>query len=351
MKKRKIIAILIVIFGVSLTTISFYGYQLLFSPNILVDKEDAYLKIHNDATFKKLQDTLYSRGFVHDLVAFSFLAKLMDYDQNIKPGRYHIKSNMSNLEALKLLKAGVQEPVNITFHNIRKVEDLAERITRNIQLDSAEFIRELYEFAENNDKGFNRETILCMFLPNTYEVYWTVTAEDLIERMYREYEKFWTEERLEKLEVLGLNKNEVCILASIVQAEQMIHEDERPRIAGLYLNRLKIGMKLDSDPTLVYAIGDFTIKRVLNVHKEIDSPYNTYKYGGLTPGPINLPEIVSLKSVLNAEDHDYLYMVAREDFSGYHRFAKTLREHINNANRYQRRLTIEQRKARSQNSN
>jgi UPF0755 protein len=185
-----------------------------------------------------------------------------------------------------------------------------------------------------------------MFIPNTYEVYFNISADDLVERMNKEYKRFWNDNRIKKADSLGLSPIEVSILASIVQAEA-VKDDEAPSIAGLYLNRLKRDIALQADPTLVYAVGDFTLKRVLNEHKEVDSPYNTYKHAGLTPGPINMPRIAIIDAVLNAKSHNYIYMCAKEDFSGYHNFSSSLSQHLINARNYQRALTIEQRKGRA----
>jgi len=177
-----------------------------------------------------------------------------------------------------------------------------------------------------------------MFIPNTYEFYWNTSAEEFFKRMAKEYKAFWTSERIAKAKKIGLSQSEVSALASIVQAEQLFHADERSRVAGLYINRLNKGMLLQSDPTLIYALGDFTIKRVLNKHKIIKSPYNTYLNTGLPPGPINLPERSSIDAVLNYEKHDYIFMCAKEDFSGYHNFAKTNRQHEIYAAKYHREL-------------
>jgi UPF0755 protein len=196
------------------------------------------------------------------------------------------------------------------------------------------------QFIATNRHGFNKENILTMFIPNTYEVYYQTSPADLIERMYEEYEKFWSSDRRSKAEKLGFTPIEVSILASITQAES-VKKDEAPIIAGLYINRLKKGMPLQADPTLVFAVGDFTLKRVLNEHKEIDSPYNTYMYPGLPPGPVNMPEIRSLDAVLNYTPSDYLYMCAKEDFSGRHNFTGDYRQHTNNAIKYQRALERE----------
>ncbi len=346
MKGRKIFVVFLLVFSILLTSFGFWTYQMLYSPNILVGKEERVLIIPRGETFESLQTRLYDARIINDMVSFSFLAKLMNYDKQVKPGRYVLEADMTNLEAIRMLRAGIQEPVNITFNNVRLIGDLAEKITANILMDTAEFSAALEKYLESNDEGWNENNIIGMFIPNTYEVYYDITGDALIERMNREYHTFWNEERLAKADSLGLTPREVSTLASIVQAES-VKGDESPRIAGLYLNRLQRNIALQADPTLVFASGDFTLKRVLNVHKEIDSPYNTYMYPGLPPGPINMPTIRSLDAVLNYEEHSFLYMCAKEDFSGYHNFAKTLNEHLINARRYQQALTIEQRKARA----
>jgi UPF0755 protein len=224
------------------------------------------------------------------------------------------------------------------------VSDLAEKVSRNLELTPQEFEVKLIEFALANKDGFDKHNVIAMFIPNTYEVYYNIAPEALIKRMRNEYENFWNESRKQKAAEIGLSPVEVSVLASIVQAET-VKREEAPTIASLYLNRLKQGIPLQADPTLVFAVGDFSLKRVLNEHKEIDSPYNTYRYAGLPPGPINLPEINSIDAVLNYVPSNYLYMCAKEDFSGYHNFTNNYNEHMNNAIRYQRALTIEQRKA------
>ncbi len=348
MRNRKYLVIFLLLFSILLSSFAFYGYQILYSPNILVEKEARYLVVEQGETFKTLQAKLYDNHYVNDLVSFSFLARLMDYDKSIKPGRYALDKNMTNLQAIRLLRAGKQEPVNITFNNVRLISDLPEKITSNLMISPAEFDTALIKFIDSNEHGFNQQNIISMFIPNTYEVYYNISAEGLVERMHDEYERFWNNDRLTKAKAMGLTPKEVSTLASIVQAES-IKKEESPIIAGLYYNRLEKGIALQADPTLVFAVGDFTLKRVLNEHKEVESPYNTYKYAGLPPGPINMPTIHSLDAVLNYEDHNYLYMCAKEDFSGYHNFASNLRDHLNNARRYQRQLSIEQRKARLNN--
>jgi len=349
MKKRKVFAFFLVVGTVLMTTFSFYIYQIIRTPNILVDREDRILFIQTDADFRMVQDTMYKYKYVYDMVSFSFVARLMDYDEAVKPGRYRLKRDMSNVEAVRLLRAGIQEPAFITFNNVRLKEELARKITKNIEMKPNDFLISLQNFENKNDRGFNSETDMCLFIPNTYEVYWNLSSEALIKRIEEEYDRFWNDERKRKADSIGLSTVEISILASIVQAEASKIE-EGPIIAGLYQNRLQNGMFLQADPTLVYAAGDFTIKRVLNIHKEIDSPYNTYMYKGLPPGPINLPEIWAIDAVLNYSQHNYIYMCAREDFSGYHNFATNLREHNRNAAKYQQALSREQRKARQQNN-
>ncbi|HLT08703.1 MAG TPA: endolytic transglycosylase MltG [Cyclobacteriaceae bacterium] len=337
-KNRKYYLIGVITFSVLLTSFSYYFYQAFYTPNALVEEEStAYLKIPRGASFRQVSDSLYHNGIVNDMVTFSLVAKLMDYQENVKPGRYEIQPRMTNMQLVRALRSGRQTPLNITFNNIRTKEDLADRITRNLEIDADAFYSLLTDSAYVKKFGFSEESIMGMFIPNTYEVYWNTPATELFDRMYKEYQRFWTDHRKARAEALGMDPKQVSVLASIVQAET-IKADERPKVAGVYINRLKINMPLQADPTLVFALGDFSIKRVLNVHKEIDSPYNTYKYPGLPPGPINLPEISALDAVLNYQDHNYLYFCAKDDFSGYHAFATNLRDHMINARRYSNAL-------------
>ncbi|MBL7842860.1 MAG: endolytic transglycosylase MltG [Cyclobacteriaceae bacterium] len=335
-----------ILVSVLLISFTFYAYQICYTPNILVGKEDRYIYIPQDATFETVQKILHEGEYVQDLISFSFLSRLMDYDKLVKPGRFVLRGNMNNIQAIRFLRAGEQEPVRITFNNVRLITDLPEKITTNIGLTPAEFEAALAGFLAGDSRGFTNENILCMFLPNTYEVYYTISGKQLVERMYAEYERFWNDERKQKAEAIGLTPIQVSILASIVQAES-VKRDEAPVIAGLYLNRIRSGIPLQADPTLVYAVGDFTLKRVLNEHKEVESPYNTYKYKGLPPGPINMPEISTVEAVLNYKPSNFLYMCAKEDFSGYHNFTASYSEHLKNATRYQQALTREQRIARA----
>ncbi len=337
MKKRKILIIGMIITTVLLVSFSFYAYQMLTTPNVLLDQGRRILLIPTGSDFKDVQRKLHEEKYVNDILSFSVLSKLMKYDQYVKPGRYLLSPDMSNLEAIRYLRSGKQEPVDVTFNNVRLKSELAEKLTANLEAEADELLTLIEDTAVVNRYGFTTENIMTMFLPNTYEMYWTTNAQELLDRMYQEYERFWNEERLAKAKQLKMSPIEVGVLASIVDAETN-KRDEAPTVAGLYLNRLQRNIALQADPTLVFAAQDFTIRRVLDKHKEIDSPYNTYKYTGLPPGPIRTPSIVAVESVLNYEEHSYLYMCAREDFSGYHNFATNLRTHMANARRYQRAL-------------
>lgn len=337
MDKRKIFVLIMVVVTVLLSSFTFYFYQVLYAPNFLVEKSDKYLFIPTGSDFPDVQKIVYDEGLVNNAVAFGMLAKFMKYDELVKPGKYLIKKNETNLKVIQKLRAGNQEPVRITFNNARLIEDVAEKLTANLEIGPKQFLKIVKDSLFATSYGFDQETYRCMFIPNTYEVYWDISAEKLIERLHKEYQRFWNEARLAKAKALGMDPVQVTVLASIVQAETA-HNNESPKVAGLYLNRLRRNMLLQADPTLVYASGDFTIKRVLNIHKDVDSPYNTYKYLGLPPGPINFPSIISIDAVLNHEEHNFIYMCAKEDFSGYHNFSASLRQHNNNARKYQQAL-------------
>ena len=329
--------IALVVFSMLLTTFSFYFYQMFNGSNVLLDQENQVITIAKGESFDDLRARLYDDKIIQDALSFSFVAKVLGYQDAVKPGVYLFEKGMSNLALVRRLRAGDQIPVRITFNNVRLKPELAEKITTNTGIAQADFEALLNDEAFLEKYNLNPENSMTVFLPNTYEVYWTITAEELFDKMYKEYEQYWTAERKQKAAALNLTPTQVSVLASIVQAESIIGSEKRT-IAGLYLNRLEQNIHLQADPTLVYALGDFTIQRVLNVHKNIESPYNTYKYRGLPPGPINLPTLESLNAVLDFEEHNYIYMCAKEDFSGYHRFATNLREHNRNAEKFQRAL-------------
>lgn len=337
MLKRKILVGVIIVFSTLLSSFAFYFFQVLYSPNFLVQGQDRPILIPTGADFKKVQKIVYDDRYVNDLLSFSFLSKLMDYHKLIKPGLYVIEGDMTNLEVVRLLRSGNQTPVNVTFNNVRLLEELPEKITKNLEMTSEQFLKELSTPEIKEKYGFDSLTFISMFIPNTYQLYWNVSPEELIKRMHQEYERFWSDARKAQADSLGLSISEVVTLASIVGAE-VAKSEESKRVAGVYVNRLKRGIPLQADPTLVFAAQDFTIKRVLNKHKQIDSPYNTYKNEGLPPGPINMPSVTTINAVLNYERHRYIYFCAKEDFSGYHNFATNLRTHNLNAAKYQRAL-------------
>lgn len=337
MKNKKIFMVALIVFSVLLTSFTFYAWQILFTPNILVEQESRAFTIRPGESFKNVQDRLYEERIVQESVSFGFLAKLMDYDEAVKPGFYVFDKNMTNLAAVRMLRSGRQKPIRLTFNNIRTREELAEKLGDKLMFSKQEMDSLLNSQAVAKEYGLDTATIISLFLPNTYEFYWNTSARDFMDRMKEEYDKFWNEERMQKAQRLGLSPSEVYTLASIVNAETG-KLDEMPRVAGVYLNRLNMNMPLQADPTLKFALNDFAIKRILNKDKEVDSPYNTYMYRGLPPGPINMPPIASVDAVLNAETHKYIYFVAREDFSGYHTFSTNYDEHMKNARKYQKAL-------------
>ncbi|MFI3293761.1 MAG: endolytic transglycosylase MltG [Rikenellaceae bacterium] len=275
---------------------------------------------------------------ISNRLAFETYAKRLDLPERIKPGRYELSEGQSVIDIVRMLKLGIEKPTQLTFNNIRTPEQLAGRMAQQIEADSIEVLNVLGSEEVLSMVGFkNRKELMSIFIPNTYEIYWSTSPQKLVARMNREYQNFWTQSREEKRKLLNLSRLDVSTLASIVY-EETIKSDEMPRVAGVYLNRLRIGMRLQADPTVKYAMGDFELKRILFKHLEYDSPYNTYKYGGLPPTPIAMPSIAAIDAVLNAEKHSYLYFCARPEFDGYHNFAKTLSEHNANSRSYSKEL-------------
>ena len=254
-----------------------------------------------------------------------------------RTGRYHVEPGTTCLQLFRLLRNGAQEPMNLVVPTARTMEKLASVLSQSLMVDSAEIAQALTDSSYCNTHGYTTATIPALFIPNTYEVYWDISVDKLVERMESENNRFWTAERKSKAEACGMTREEVATLASIVD-EETANNAEKPMIAGLYINRLRLGMPLQADPTVKFAVGDFTLRRILNKHLQVESPYNTYRVVGLPPGPIRIPSIAGLDAVLNHTEHSYLYMCAKEDFSGTHNFAKNLSEHYQNARRYVRAL-------------
>jgi UPF0755 protein len=332
---KKFIIALIAIIILSLGVTAWVYYLRYFGSNV-TDKQE-YLYIHTGATFGEVYQTIREQGIVKDTTTFLWSAHNMHYVDRVKPGKYRLKEGMSNRKLINMLAIGNQEPVDLKFRGLRLKSQFAGYISKQIEPDSIAIIN-LLDSAKFVEKyGFTTENVYTMFMPNTYQLYWNTTAEQFFERMHKEYEKFWTDARKQQAAALNLNPIQVSILASVVDAEAL-HDDEMPTIAGLYLNRLNKGIKMEADPTVIYATGDFTIKRVLNKYLSTPSPYNTYRVKGLPPGPIMMPSVNAVKAVLNYKQHNYIYMCAKEDFSGYHNFATTVSEHQANARRFQQAL-------------
>ncbi|MFH1936132.1 MAG: endolytic transglycosylase MltG [Bacteroidota bacterium] len=300
----------------------------------LGDADHAWLTIPTGAGFNQVKDSLYHHDYVSKKKFFENYVELGKYDHYFKPGRYRLRNRMNARELVDMLIMGFQTPVNVSFHNIRKKEELAGRIARQIEADSLSLLTVLSDNTILSQYDVTPLTVFTLTIPNTYEMWWNSTAEDFMARMATESRKFWKGARTRKADSIGLTIPEVVTLASIIEKETT-KNDEKPLIAGVYINRLQKKWPLQADPTLIYAWDDFTINRVLNRHKKINSPYNTYKNRGLPPGPICLPSITSIDAVLNYRDHKNMYFCAKEDFSGYHVFSSTMSEHNRNARRYQ----------------
>ena len=337
MSKKKIL-IPLIIFSTILTTVSVYTYQMLYSPNFLINSEDKFIIIDDNTDFNELIKKLEDDTLINDILSFSFLSKIMEYQENIKIGAYKVKMNMTNYDMITMLRSGNQTPIKLTFSYARKMDDLAEKITSKLKMSKDDLLNYLNDNIDDYN-GFKKSDIISVFLPDTYEVYWNVSPKNLTNKMYSEYKKFWNSERIAKLENINLNEKEAIVLASIVASETRML-DEADRVAGLYINRLRKNMRLQADPTLIFAANDFTIRRVLNKHKKIKSPYNTYIHKGLPPGPIRLVPKQYIDAVLNYEEHNFIYMCAKEDFSGYHAFATNLSDHNRNARKFQIALNM-----------
>ena len=332
---KKFLWFIFFIFIIAASWAGFKYNQWFKKSAVKVEVENKSIYVESGTDLTGLLELLEESGALKSVEDFKKLSKLKGLE-NPQSGHYVLNHGQSNNQLVNMFQGGLQTPVKLIIIPLRTPEALAGKIATYIELDSATILSALKSEMIANKYGMNNYSFYTMFLPDTYEVYWNLSLNKLLDRMSSEYNSFWNSDRKAKAKAIDLNPQEVATLASIVLAEQLKHADERPRIAGLYLNRLKKGMALQSDPTLIYANGDFSINRVLNKDKEIDSPYNTYMYPGLPPGPIYLPGKSSIDAVLNAETNRYLYMCAKPDNSGYHAFATNLRQHNNNARKYQR---------------
>lgn len=333
-KKKSILAVLAVFFIIAIG-VGGYFYSMYFADNTKMNSDKKYILVPTNSKYQDVVELL--KPLIKDIEKFEDVAQKREYPDHVKSGRFLITKGMGNYAIIKSLRNNI--PLSLAFNNQESVEKLVSRVSSQIELDSTSLINSLRDSVFMKKNGFNNETILGMFIPNTYDVKWNTTAESFRDKMANEYKNFWNPERLAKAKALGMTSKEVVALASIVHKET-VKEDERPRVAGVYLNRLKIEMPLGADPTIIFALkkkdNNFNqvIKRVFENDLKIDSPYNTYIHTGLPPGPIAMPDISAIDAVLNAEKHEYLYFCASVTHFGYHDFAVTFAQHGEYAKKY-----------------
>ncbi|MGM0391666.1 MAG: endolytic transglycosylase MltG [Bacteroidota bacterium] len=335
---KKILIVIALLGLVVLGVFSYHIYNYIFSPNTSFKNDTSTVYIPTGASYDAVIDSL--KPLLKDISAFDVVAQKKDYSQNVRAGRYIIEKNMNNNQIVNVLRSG-NKPVRVVYNNQERLENLAGRVSTQIEADSSSILKLMKDEAFLKQNNFNAETALAMYIPNQYEFFWNTSAEGFRDRMLKEYNRFWTPERLSKAAEINLTPNEVTVIASIVQKETA-KVDERAKVAGVYMNRYKNGWKLDADPTVIFAIKkksqnfDTVIKRVLYKDLTIDSPYNTYLYKELPPGPIAMPDISSIDAVLNYENHKYFFFVADVENFGYHKFAENLAQHNRNKQAYVR---------------
>jgi len=331
---RYILIISILLIAIAVVCAFFARKKLFFTPNTTLFTT---LIIPKQGTFDQVVDSLVSHNIVKNIRTFKLASKILKYDKNVMRGRYEIKTNETNYQLVKKLRKGQHFPVTFTFNNIRTLPEFLQKTDKKFLFSMQELQNLLGDEQFLTALGFTKKTLPALFIPNTYQIYYDIEAEEFVEKFQTFYHQFWNEKRLHKAFQISLTPIEVTTLASIVE-EENYKEFEKPIIAGVYINRLKIGMKLQADPTVKFAVGDVTLQRILYKHLETDSPYNTYMYAGLPPGPIRFPMPSTIDSVLHYTKHNYLYMCAKEDFSGEHNFAVTHAEHERNATKYRNAL-------------
>lgn len=334
MKKIILLFILLVALGAGVAGGAYYYFTRRPNTNIT---DSGVIFIQPGDSFETVIQILQCKRYIRNMYTFRKVATLKKYPTSIKAGRFRIKNGMSNSELINMLRSGQQEAVSFTFNNIRTIKEFATTLSRQLSIDSADFLALARDPEYVKSLGFTSENFIGMFIPNTYQIYWNTQTEDFIKRMNKEYHKFWNGQRLSQATQAGFSPMDIMILASIIEEETNISQ-EYPIIAGVYINRLKKGWKLEACPTLKFALGDFSIKRILDKHTEVDSPYNTYKNIGLPPGPVRMPSIKVIDAVLNYQHHDYMFFCAKSDFSGSHYFSRTLREHNRHAVEYHKML-------------
>ena len=323
---------------ISLVTIGSLLYTWAAFPSLTnTTKDSVYFFVRTGSQYPQVYMDFKKSGILKYERGFDWVAKKKEYNANIKPGRYLLLKGMSNSQIVDVLRSGKQAEVKLVFNTTRYFDRLAGVVSKQIEADSSSIIAALRDTAMIKKYGFTTDHWRAMFIPNTYRFLWNTSAEQFLDRMNLEFKAFWNKDRENRLKEIGLDKFQLMSLAAIVQ-EETIKPEDMPKVAGVYMNRLKMGIKLQADPTVIYALGDYSIKRVLRKHLLFDSPYNTYVYPGLPPGPIRIPSLQAIEASLNYQKHDYLYFCAKEDFSGFSVFAKTYNEHLINARKYQKAL-------------
>lgn len=335
-KKRNILWIIILLIVLAGAGGAGTIYYYFFAKQFQLSKT-TYIYIDRDDNLDSVYHKIIRAGKPKSMFGFQYLAEKEHYGNEIRTGKYAINPGDNMRYLYRRLSMGYQTPVNLTVPSVRTLDRMVRAVSRQLMIDSVDIAKLISDSAYYTGMGYSKETLPSLFIPNTYEVYWNMSADAFMKRMQKEHAAFWNEERRKKAESIGLTPEEVSTLASIVE-EETANGPEKPMVAGLYMNRLKKGMLLQADPTVKFGLQEFGLRRILFKHLEVDSPYNTYKYPGLPPGPIRIPSIQGLESVLNHAQHNYIYMCAKEDFSGTHNFAATLSQHMANARRYQQAL-------------
>ncbi len=341
MNKGKILIVL-TLFAIMGIAIAFYFFKAVYGKNVTLPSESLTITIYPGQGYDDVKNLLVDSSYINNALTLNLVARLMKYNKDLVPdGKYKIVDGWSNRQLIGLLRSGMQVSIDVTYNSVRTVEELCGQLAKYFVSDSTAICNAILDSSVLKSQNLSPENVLSIFIPNTYKMYWNTPPAQIVSRLITERDKFWNSNgRASRLKTLGMTQEEVFALASIVERESN-YAPERPTIAGVYLNRLERGIPLQADPTVVFATGDFSIKRVLNKHLAIDSPYNTYKYQGLPPGPITMPSINSLDAVLNAEKHEFIYFCAKPGYDNQHAFAETLRQHNANANIYRAWLSSE----------
>lgn len=334
-KKKILISLTAIFFIVCIAGIGTFYYYLLY-PQFHPAKT-VYVYVDRDDTADSIYNKVKAQGNPNSFIGFKWMSQWRDYPLNIHTGRYAIRPGENVYHVFSRFYRGYQEPMNLTIGSVRTLDKLARSVGKQLMIDSAEIAAVMNDSLFRQRLGYEKETIACLFIPETYQVYWDMSVDDFFQRMQKEHERFWNNERLARATAIGMTPEEVCTLASIVE-EETNNNEEKPLVAGLYINRLQKDMPLQADPTIKFALQDFALRRITNENLKVNSPYNTYTNTGLPPGPIRIPTKKGIDSVLNYTKHNYIYMCAKEDFSGTHNFASNYADHMANARKYWKAL-------------